>query len=218
MRYATLAVALGILASGCQPDSQAQHGGSRSKAATLPPEVLAQLDEFRKARQHASLDLPTLRQIKDEQLDRVILDYVFDRIDRSPEAKRDAVLSLPSAFRTVYLSWLVEAEVLNGGFNQYFWNSSSDFADLTPAALTEIGSPEAARIMRQAIVTANAEWPITSRFREEGTVEAFIESYKHTRLNDYDGPFTSLAERFPALRLRYIRANEQAFVTGETRG
>jgi len=218
MRYAALAVALGIVASGCQPDPQAQHGISRSKAARLPPELLAQLEDFQKARQHTSLDLPTLRQIKDEQLDRVILDYIFDRIDRSPGARRDVVLSLPSAFRTVYLSWLVEAEVLNGGFNQYFWNSSSDFADLTPAALTEIGSPEAARIMRQAIATANAEWPITSRFREEGTVEAFIESYQHTRLNDYDDPFATLAEQFSALRLRYIRANEQAFVTEATRG
>ena len=217
MRHALLVLAVGFLASACQPGAEApQLNVSNAEVRSLSPELLKQLEEVKNRRKYASFDLATLRDIKDEHLEPAILDYIFARIARDPENKKQAVLALPRGFRSVYLSWLVEAEVLNGGFNQYFWNSSAEFAELTPAALTEIGSPEAAQIMRQAIATANAESATMGRFRAEGTVEAFLESYKHTKLNDLDDPFGELAAQFRALRLRYIRANENAFLaTGD---
>ena len=219
MRSVLLVLAVGFLASACQPSAEApQRNVSNGEVRSLSPELLKQLEEVKNRRKYVSFDLATLREIKDEHLEPAILDYIFARIAREPENKKEAVLALPRGFRSVYLSWLVEAEVLNGGFNQYFWNSSGQFAELTPAALIDIGSPEAAQIMRQAIATASAESPTMARFRAEGTVEAFVESYKHTKLNDLDDPFSELAEQFRTLRLRYIRANENAFLAGRDAG
>ena len=179
----------------------------------LPEEILRAADVWNNRKRYASFDLQTLHEIQDEQLEQAILDYIFAKLDADYAKAGEILRGLSKGFQAVYVSWLVEAEVMNGGFNQYFWNSSNQFAEATAAALREIGAPQAAILMEQALTLAIAEIPTMKKFRLEATLEAFSESYKHTELNHLDAPFCELAMGFPALRLRYIRANEALFVT-----
>ncbi len=50
--------------------------------------------------------------------------------------------------------WAVEAEVNNGGFSQYFLNSSSETASFVAEAFDSIGAPRTADICRRAISCA----------------------------------------------------------------
>jgi len=50
--------------------------------------------------------------------------------------------------------WAVESEVNNGGFSQYFANSSSETAPFVAEALDTIGAPRTADICRRAIAAA----------------------------------------------------------------
>src|SRR6266480_2122618 len=50
--------------------------------------------------------------------------------------------------------WAVESEVNNGGFSQYFVNSSAESASFVVEALETVGAPETASICNRAIVTA----------------------------------------------------------------
>ena len=50
--------------------------------------------------------------------------------------------------------WAVEAEVNNGGFSQFFCNSSCETAGFVAEALEMIGAPETAEICRRAIAVA----------------------------------------------------------------
>jgi hypothetical protein len=50
--------------------------------------------------------------------------------------------------------WAVESEVNNGGFSQYFLNSSCETAAFVAVALDTIGAPRTADICRRAIATA----------------------------------------------------------------
>ena len=50
--------------------------------------------------------------------------------------------------------WAVESEVNNGGFSQYFYNSSSETASFVAEALDLIEAPKTARICRQAVLIA----------------------------------------------------------------
>ena len=50
--------------------------------------------------------------------------------------------------------WEVEAEVNNGGFSQYFENSSCETAHFVVEALEKVGAPLTAGICRRAIATA----------------------------------------------------------------
>ena len=53
--------------------------------------------------------------------------------------------------------WAVESEVNNGGFSQYFFNSSNESAHFVAEALEIIGAPETADICRRAIAVAFPE-------------------------------------------------------------
>ena len=50
--------------------------------------------------------------------------------------------------------WAVESEVNNGGFSQYFLNSSAETAAFVAEALEAIGAPKTASICRRAIATS----------------------------------------------------------------
>ncbi len=50
--------------------------------------------------------------------------------------------------------WEVESEVNNGGFSQYFLNSSAESASFVVEALETVGAPETADICKRAIDTA----------------------------------------------------------------
>jgi hypothetical protein len=50
--------------------------------------------------------------------------------------------------------WAVEAEVNNGGFSQYFLNSSSETAGFVAEALERIGAMRTADICRRAVAIA----------------------------------------------------------------
>jgi hypothetical protein len=50
--------------------------------------------------------------------------------------------------------WAVESEVNNGGFSQYFLNSSAESASFVVEALETIGAPKTADICKRAIAVA----------------------------------------------------------------
>jgi hypothetical protein len=50
--------------------------------------------------------------------------------------------------------WAVESEVNNGGFSQYFLNSSAETASFVAEALDSIGAPRTADICRRAVACA----------------------------------------------------------------
>lgn len=41
----------------------------------------------------------------------------------------DFVRTLPTGMRAIWGVFMVDGEVFNGGFNQFFWNSSRDYLD-----------------------------------------------------------------------------------------
>jgi len=70
--------------------------------------------------------------------------------ERSKFGKEDfALQSLPQ--RVFSSVWAVESEVNNGGFSQYFLNSSAETAAFVADALETIRAPKTADICRRAI-------------------------------------------------------------------
>jgi len=183
----------------------------------FPPEIQAQLDRLREEYdnrpRYDRFDLEILASIPDEALEQALLDYLFGRLERFNHDQDAAFAGLSVEFRAFYCSWEIEAEVLNGGFNQYFWNSSSQNAERAVAALREQGDATAADLVEQAIRVAIVELPEMCAYLKAGTIEAFSESYKFTSLNDFDEPFWRRAEVLPALRIAYVRSHAEAFVT-----
>jgi hypothetical protein len=90
--------------------------------------------------------------------DAAILVRISDVLFDVSETDRAA---LNSAERTFLLVWELEADVNNGGFSQYFFNSAGDRARDVPTALRAIRAENTAAIVEQALETFDG------RFSEE---------------------------------------------------
>jgi hypothetical protein len=66
----------------------------------------------------------------------------------------DELNRLPREIQVAYCIHILEAEVNNGGFHQYFANSSGMFALETIIALSEIGAPKTRALLEGAIKIA----------------------------------------------------------------
>ena len=119
--------------------------------------------------------------------------------------------SLPRGFQIFHVSFIVEAEVANGGFNQYFWNNSGESAPQVPGALRALGADEAATLFEQVRRVADQDMLRLAPFKAQGTLQAFSDSYKGSPLNAYDDPFMALAMKFPALRVAYLKQHIDQF-------
>lgn len=72
----------------------------------------------------------------------------FHRFEQIGESGHDR---LDERDRTIIAIWSLIGEVGNGGFSQFFYNSSGDWAIETVEALERIGANHVARIVRSVI-------------------------------------------------------------------
>ncbi len=61
---------------------------------------------------------------------------------------------LPEHFKVAYCIYILEQEVNNGGFDQFFFNPSGSFTQDTVMALDTIKATKTAKILKQAIDVA----------------------------------------------------------------
>jgi len=74
---------------------------------------------------------------------------------------------------------LLEGEVYNGGFDQFFWNSSGDYYALAVAGLEEVGASSSLVIVKKAAETVfGTSGPPADQARRSSFV-------KHLDLNDW---------------------------------
>jgi hypothetical protein len=98
--------------------------------------------------------------------------------------------------------WEVEAEVNNGGFDQYYFNSSFD-PRFAPSALEKIGAPKMAAIVSRANAVFGPEGPARDRFVRQEKLEQLGESKKEL-LNKLDNEFYGYPEPLTTLMHRYM--------------
>lgn len=89
--------------------------------------------------------------------------------------------------------WALEAEVNNGGYNQFYFNSSGQFYKHLPDALKLVGAPKFADLTKRANNTFEKENPKITQ-HQDGTIEGFSKSYDENPLNKFDDEFYDLYE------------------------
>ena len=122
------------------------------------------------------------------------------------------IQALPVGIRAAYLTSVVEGQVNNGGFNQYYFNTEGLFAEDAVAAFAYFGASQLAGLMQEANAVRAEEAQHMRQFKERATLEAFSESYQHTKLGALDDRFYELTEEFAALRLARMRQRPEDFV------
>jgi len=107
--------------------------------------------------------------------------------------------------RTLLAVQGIEREVMNGGFDQFFTNSSVEYAPVVVAALEEIDCPKTPNLAQQAIDTL--QLPEVTVEAIEARMQTEDEAREDT-LNALDQEFFKYEERLDEKLFAYIRANK----------
>ena len=109
-----------------------------------------------------------------------------------------------------YYNQCLEREINNGGFNQYFFNSSGDFAHKTVQSLLIIGANKTADILQKAIDQfPNSNVPENRTERQE-----ILEQIQETAdliWEELDQKFFTYEDDLNTLNIEFIRKNKDKF-------
>ena len=104
----------------------------------------------------------------------------------------------------------LEREVNNGGYDQYFTNSSKEYVSIIIDSLNKIGSKEGLRITREAIDTLNIKGEITEEKIDEIMNEENNELVD--RLGECDSKYYQEVGDLSELLFAFICANREKIV------
>jgi hypothetical protein len=152
-----------------------------------------------------------LASLSADEIGDAILQHVEWRVKAHGGDTMAAVEELPAGTRAIYTTFLVDAEVNNGGFNQFFYNPSGEFAGHALAGYELLGGEEYAAIMRAAIATRESERERMAQFYDAGTLEAMSQSYEHTELGEVDQRYYSLGDRIYEIWATFVHGRAELF-------
>lgn len=107
--------------------------------------------------------------------------------------------------RVVLAVEALEREVNNGGYDQFFTNTSGAFAPFVVDALMRIGCPRVAALTEEAIGALSITGAVTVEAIEAATEEDSDE--RDRRLEECDGKYYEIAGDLSSPLLKFIEAN-----------
>lgn len=119
----------------------------------------------------------------------------------------EAVEKLNPHERVLYLTQIVEEEINNGGFSQFFYNSCGDFANEIADAFIEIGALKTAKICQKAVAVFGNAVPVHREQRQ-----ALLENPKFEKVFEKcDDAFYEYEDDLEALNAAYIQNHREFF-------
>lgn len=118
--------------------------------------------------------------------------------------------SLNEYERTIFVTQELENEVNNGGFFQFFDNSSGQFASEIVQAFINIGAEKTAEICRKAVEAFGQELPVDWEERRS-LLDQIADAAVADVLDACDTAFYSYEEDLEALNAAYIRKHIEHF-------
>jgi hypothetical protein len=208
MRRLTIILMIGSLLKlfGCS-------GQEKKTTNPTTDEILKSVENFQNRPIYKTLNPDIISKIKDEELEQAIFDNISTNMEGDKREEREIVKTLTPGQRAIYVTWIVEGEVNNGGFNQFYFNSSGQLADMGEDAFKTIGATKFADLIRQANLIYN-EIKEDLEKHNDGTIESFSKSYDNNPLNDLDDKFYKLYtdEPLSQMKIKHIRDNIKEFV------
>lgn len=112
--------------------------------------------------------------------------------------------------RVFFITQNVEMEVNNGGFSQFFYNSSGDFAGEMVEAFRAIGAEKTAAICQEALDAMGQQLP-QNRAERIALIEAIETDALTEALNACDDAFYEYRDDLNALNDAYVQKNKADF-------
>ena len=149
----------------------------------------------------------------DDNLLQVVFDNLSERQPTDYEKEYETVMGWNKSRQAIYIIWALEAEVNNGGYNQFYFSSSGKFYKHLPEALRLVGAANFADLTKRANDTFEKENPKITQ-HQDGTLEGFSKSYDDNPLNKFDDEFYELykTENLQQIQVDFIRKHITEFI------
>jgi hypothetical protein len=106
--------------------------------------------------------------------------------------------------------WALEAEVNNGGFSQYFWNSAGSTANFAPGALRRIGASACANIVERALHAVSPR-PLPEDDDARSALVDNLGDEANARLELLDSEFFAYPDNLTTLLFDFVCAHAEEF-------
>lgn len=147
------------------------------------------------------LKLTELAAIPDESLVDAVLQVVW-----ASEAESD---QLREGLDIIHAAWLLDAEIQNGGFHQYFWNHKQEHVPMTRKALARLGAREHLAVFEEALAALERQPIEPTVGAPETALGAFSESAMSSPMDSLDDRWYDLPG-IDQILVQYIRANPES--------
>ncbi len=171
-------------------------------ATALSPDSIWQRDPS------LTLTAETLRGISDTDVEQAVFDYASAKIGEDYRSEVAIIRSAAPGVRALYATWQVETEVRDGGFNQFFWSPSWDYAEDAAGGFEFFGLPELAVLMRDAIQVRKAQ---AAAMKKAAPHPVHADSGPGVCSADLDARFDRLSASISAARVKRIREQPELF-------
>lgn len=191
-------------------------GQPKKDTGELSKETMEQLAKSVETFQNRPIYTELTDQIIDTTADDNLLQLVFDnlaeKLGTNYEKEYETVMRWNKSRQAIYMIWILEAEVNNGGYNQFYFNSSGQFYKQLPGALQLVGADQFANLTTRANAVFEKENKKITQ-HQDGTLEGFSKSYDENPLNKLDDEFYELykTEDLQQLQIDYIRKHKADF-------
>lgn len=178
----------------------------------MKEEIERSIEAFKNRPIYKILTEEIINSTSDDNLLQVVFDNLSEKLPDDFEKEYQTVISWNKSRQAVYMIWVLDAEVNNGGFNQYYFNSSGKFYKHLPEALRLVGARPYAELVEKANQTFENENEKITR-HQDGTIEGFSKSYEDNPLNNFDNEFGNLyeTEDLNQILIPFIRNNIPEF-------
>ena len=176
-------------------------------------QITKSFDSFKNRPIHKKLTEQIIDTTSNDRLLQLIFDNLLERQSTDHKKEYETVMSWNKSRQAIYMIWELEGEVNNGGYNQFYFNSSGQFYKHLPNALKFVGANRFADLTQRANVTFEKENPKITQ-RQDGTIEGFRESYENNPLNKFDDEFFNLynKEDLQKIQVDFIRKHKIEFI------
>jgi Domain of unknown function (DUF4375) len=122
-----------------------------------------------------------------------LVDSIWEKVSiyDGPDVFLEQYAESPEPSRVLFSAHWCQSEVCNGGFEQFFYNSTGILAPEAAEAFRKIGMPQIAVLIEQAMSLFGSNYP---RDRSERDLALYVICMAPA--DDEDGPFSKLDQSF----------------------
>ena len=199
---------------GCNPKHKKSAGQSVKDVNEISAQILKSNEEFVNRTIHKFLTNEIIDATADDKLLQVVFDNLSEQLPKDHRKEYDYVTTkFNSSQQAIFLCWILEGEVNNGGFNQYYTNSSDQYASLVPELLSMMKATKFAELISRANVIYETNYQKITK-DQDGTLAGFSKSYEENPLSTLDTEFYNLylEENLHQKQIDFIRMNKEDFI------